>query len=149
MDHQKTLYFKDFWDSFCWRLWRPWMLLSTKSKGHKSKFRISWMYRYHFYELKVHFWWLNKRFFLVQIEFEHPVHNWVLTLVTFLVKYQVRLLSTYEYLIKNSYSDELKLINWQSGWRSPWRKFECIFRSICDCFIGGNNLCHWSFVIQT
>jgi hypothetical protein len=63
MDHQKTLYFKDFWDSFCWRLWRPWMLLSTKSKGHKSKFRISWMYRYHFYELKVHFWWLNKRFF--------------------------------------------------------------------------------------
>ena len=28
-----------------------------------SKFRISWMYRYHFYDLKVHFWWPNKRFF--------------------------------------------------------------------------------------
>ena len=59
----KIHYFMDFWPSFCWRLWRPWMLLSTKSKGHKSKFRISWMYKYHFYELKVHFWWLNKRFF--------------------------------------------------------------------------------------
>ena len=59
----KIHYFIDFWHPFCWRLWRPWMLLSTKSKGHKSKFRISWMYTYHFYELKVHFWWLNKRFF--------------------------------------------------------------------------------------
>ena len=27
-----------------------------------SKFRISWMYRYHFYDLKVHFWWHNKCF---------------------------------------------------------------------------------------
>ena len=24
---------------------------------------ISWMHRYHFYDLKVHFWWPNKRFF--------------------------------------------------------------------------------------
>ena len=44
------------------RLWRTGMLLSTKCKGHKSKFRISWMYRYRFYDLKVHFWWPNKRF---------------------------------------------------------------------------------------
>ena len=29
----------------------------------RSKFRISWMYRYHFYDLKVHFWWPNKRLF--------------------------------------------------------------------------------------
>ena len=36
------------------------MLLSTKSKGHKSNFRISWMYRSCFYDLKVHFWWPNK-----------------------------------------------------------------------------------------
>ena len=53
----KTLYFMDFWHSFCWR---PWMLLSTKSKGHKSNVRISWMYRFCFYDLKVHFWWPNK-----------------------------------------------------------------------------------------
>ena len=33
--------FMDFWHSFCWRLWRPWMLLSTKSNGHKSNVRIS------------------------------------------------------------------------------------------------------------
>ena len=56
----KILYFMDFGHSFCWRLWRPWMLLSTKSKGHKSNFRISWMYRSCFYDLKVHFWWPNK-----------------------------------------------------------------------------------------
>ena len=56
----KILYFIDFGHSFCWRLWRPWMLLSTKSKGHKSNFRISWMYRSCFYDLKVHFWWPNK-----------------------------------------------------------------------------------------
>ena len=43
------------------RLWRTGMLFSTKSKGHKSNVRISWMYRYRFYDLKVHFWWPNKR----------------------------------------------------------------------------------------
>ena len=42
------------------RLWRTGMLFSTKSKGHKSNVRISWMYRYCFYDLKVHFWWPNK-----------------------------------------------------------------------------------------
>ena len=52
--------FRDFWHSFCWRLWRPWMLLSTISKGHKSNLCISWMYRSCFYELEVHFWWPNK-----------------------------------------------------------------------------------------
>ena len=54
----KIPYFMDFWHSFCWRLWRPWMLLSTKSKCHKSNFRISWMYRYCFYDLKVYLWCL-------------------------------------------------------------------------------------------
>ena len=29
----------------------------------RSKFRISWMYIYHFYDLKVNFWWPNKLFF--------------------------------------------------------------------------------------
>ena len=48
--------FMDFGHSFCWRLWRPWMLISTKSKCHKSNFRISWMYRYLFYDLWVYFW---------------------------------------------------------------------------------------------
>ena len=43
------------------RLWRTRMLFSTKSKGHKSNVRISWMYRYRFYNLKLHFWWPNKR----------------------------------------------------------------------------------------
>ena len=56
----KIHYFMDFWHSFCWRPWRPWMLLSTKFKGHKSNFRISGMYRFCFYDLKVHFWWPNK-----------------------------------------------------------------------------------------
>ena len=28
----------------------------------RSKFRISWMYKYHFFDLKVHCWWPNKRF---------------------------------------------------------------------------------------
>ena len=56
----KIHYFMDFWHFFCWRLWRPWMLLSTKSKWHKWNFRISWMYRHSLYGLKVHFWWPNK-----------------------------------------------------------------------------------------
>ena len=56
----KIHYFMGFWRFFCWRLWRPWMLLSTKSKGHKSKFRISWMYRYSYNNSKVPFWWPNK-----------------------------------------------------------------------------------------
>ena len=29
----------------------------------RSNVRISWMYRYRFYDLKVHFWWSNKRLF--------------------------------------------------------------------------------------
>ena len=57
----------EFQVKFCYhsglRLWRTGMLFSTKFKGHKSKFRFSWMYRYHSYDLKVHFWWPNKRFF--------------------------------------------------------------------------------------
>ena len=56
----KIHYFIDIWNSFCWRPWRPWMLLSTKFKGHKSNFRISGMYRFCFYDLYVHFWWPNK-----------------------------------------------------------------------------------------
>ena len=43
------------------RLWRTGMFFSTKSKDHKSNFRISGMYRYRFYDLKVQFWWPNKR----------------------------------------------------------------------------------------
>ena len=35
MDHQKAIVFIDFWQSFCWRLWSPWILVLTKSKGHK------------------------------------------------------------------------------------------------------------------
>ena len=31
----------DFRHSFYWRLWRPWMLLSTKSKGQMSNVHIS------------------------------------------------------------------------------------------------------------
>ena len=34
-----------------------------KKKLIRSNVRISWMHRYHFYDLKVHFWWPNKRLF--------------------------------------------------------------------------------------
>ena len=54
----------DFQVKFCHhsglRLWRTGMLFSTKSKCHKSNVRFSWMYRSHFYDLKLHFWWPNK-----------------------------------------------------------------------------------------
>ena len=59
----KLFFAKKISHLFSWRLWRTGMLFSTKSKGHKSKFRISWMYRSHFFYLKVRFWWPNKRFF--------------------------------------------------------------------------------------
>ena len=36
------------------RLWRTGMLFLTKSNGHKSNVRISSMYRYRYYKLKVH-----------------------------------------------------------------------------------------------
>ena len=35
MGHQRPIIFMDLWQSFCWRLWRPWILILTKSKGHK------------------------------------------------------------------------------------------------------------------
>ena len=60
MNHQKSTILWTFCHSCCRRLWRPWMVLSTKSKGHKSNVRILWMYRFCFYNLKVHFWWPNK-----------------------------------------------------------------------------------------
>ena len=41
MNQQKFIILWIFCHSCCWRLWRPWMLLSTKSKGHKSNVRIS------------------------------------------------------------------------------------------------------------
>ena len=37
----KIHYFIDFWHSFCWSLWRPCMLLLTKSKGHMSNVHYS------------------------------------------------------------------------------------------------------------
>ena len=37
----KIHYFIDFWHSFCWRLWRPCMLLLIKSKGHMSNVHYS------------------------------------------------------------------------------------------------------------
>ena len=40
------------------RLWRTGMLFSTKYKCLKSNFRISWMCRYCFHDLKVYFWCL-------------------------------------------------------------------------------------------
>jgi hypothetical protein len=53
----KIHYFMDFWPSFCWRLWRLWMLLSTKFKGHKSNVRISGIYKYPHHNLKAVFSW--------------------------------------------------------------------------------------------
>ena len=70
----------EFQVKFCYhsglRLWRTGMLFSTKFKGHKSKFRISWMYRYHFYDLKVHFWWPNKRFFWCRSS-SNTLYKWI------------------------------------------------------------------------
>ena len=45
----KITYFIDFWHSFCWRLWRPWMLVLTKSKDHKSNVPCQWIHRQLFY----------------------------------------------------------------------------------------------------
>ena len=62
-ESSKIHYFMDFygfWALFLLEARRPWMLLSTKSKGHKSNFFIPWMYKSCFYDLKVHFWWPNK-----------------------------------------------------------------------------------------
>ena len=59
-DILKKIYLWAEWWNFKWnsdlRLWRTGMLFSTKFKCHKSNFHISWMYRYHFYGLKVYFW---------------------------------------------------------------------------------------------
>ena len=41
MNQQKSTILWIFCHICCCRLWRPWMLLSTKSKGHKSNIRIS------------------------------------------------------------------------------------------------------------
>ena len=60
MNHQKSTILWIFGSLTGLRLWRTRMLFLTKFKCHKSKFRISWMYRYSLYGLKVHFWWLNE-----------------------------------------------------------------------------------------
>ena len=60
------------------RLWRTGMLFSTKSKCHKSNVHISQMYRYCFYDLKVHFWWPNKCLFSYRQRWNilyHVVYN--------------------------------------------------------------------------
>ena len=80
-----------------------------------------------------------------------PLIKWDLAGVIYFSRKISTLLYVYStYIYEYLNSDELKSINWQSGWSTWWFwKFECVFRSICDCFIGWNNLCHWSFVIQT
>ena len=51
----KIPYFIDFWHSFCWRLWRPWMLVLTKSKDLKSNVPCQWIHRQFVYEWKFNF----------------------------------------------------------------------------------------------
>ena len=58
----KTHYFVDLWESFCRRLWRPWILLLTKSKGHKSNVPCQWTYKYLFHSLKFNFKWPSMAF---------------------------------------------------------------------------------------
>ena len=60
MDYQKSTILWIFGTLSGLRLWRTGMLFSTKSKCHKSNVRTSWMYRYSFYDFKVHLLWPNK-----------------------------------------------------------------------------------------
>ena len=47
-ESSKILYFIDFWHSSFCRFWRPWKLLWTKSKGHKSNVHCQWVHRQFF-----------------------------------------------------------------------------------------------------
>ena len=126
-ESSKIHYFMDFWHFFCWRLWRPWMLLSSKSKGHKSKFRISWMYRFHIHGLKVHFWWPNKRL-LSRISSLNTLYGSILTLIAVqsLSTFQLLFVSTAGYNLMNGWlmkilpSENLEglhqTINKSNGW---------------------------------
>ena len=99
----------EFQVKFCYhselRLWRTGMLLSTKSKCPKSNVHISWMYRYRFYDLKVHFWWPNKCLFSYK-----PSLN---TLYSIFQKNNEKI---YEFLLQKFIDSNI----W-SGRRSGWR----------------------------
>ena len=53
----KTVCYFSFWGCKGQEGWKK-----NLKKLIRSKSRISWMYRCHFYDLKVHFWWPNKLF---------------------------------------------------------------------------------------
>ena len=53
-------YFWAEWWNFKTKVVEDRDVISTKSKDHKSNVHISWMCRYRFYALKVHFWWSNR-----------------------------------------------------------------------------------------
>ena len=60
------------------RLWRTGMLFSTKSKCHKSNVRLAWMYRFCFYDSKVHYWWPNKclKYIISSLNTLFMIKNW-------------------------------------------------------------------------
>jgi hypothetical protein len=58
----KIPYFIHFWHSFCWRLWRPWMLVLTNYKDHKSNVPYQWIHRQFFYGWKFNFRCPSKAF---------------------------------------------------------------------------------------
>ena len=58
----KIPYFIDYWHFFCWRLWRPWMLILIKSKDHKSNVPCQCMHRQLFYGWKFNFRCPSKAF---------------------------------------------------------------------------------------
>ena len=84
----------------------------------RSNVCISWMYRYRFYDIKVHFWWPYKLVFsCISIEFEHPVNTFQIGLpihtLESIVNYDVILHSFLEKMnrdwIQGSTADFLRL----------------------------------------
>ena len=96
------------------RLWKTGMLFSTKYKCHKSNFRISWVYRYNFYNLKVNFWCPNKCFFWFRLSLNTLYYQHSISLVLF----KDKMCSVILYEMKNG-TENLLNPNWvlKVGWR--------------------------------
>ena len=88
------------------RLWRTGMLFSTKYKCRKSNFRISWMCRYCFYDLKVYFWYLIR-----DLKFDNSCLN---TLYLGPIYVLLR--------VANWQAFYISIFLFNSLWINPWKK---------------------------